>query len=129
MTQFDVVVLGLTRAGTMVADAVAAGDRKVAVVRLSPRDDDADRLSASLDGAAFSACVSPKTYSGLSDGGHSFHVRAVSRGTITVEAKPIYAGRTMTVWGIEITNEKGKLVCTSRCSILLKKGAAQLPES
>lgn len=52
------------------------------------------------------------------------HLRAVSRGVITVEAKPLYAGRTMSVWNIEITNDRGKLVCTSRCSILLRKGAA-----
>ncbi|HEY5160639.1 MAG TPA: hypothetical protein VII83_06150, partial [Gaiellaceae bacterium] len=29
-----------------------------------------------LDGAAWTACVSPKTYSGLSDGRHSFNARA-----------------------------------------------------
>jgi len=52
------------------------------------------------------------------------HLRAVSKGIITVEAKPIYAGRTMSVWNIEITNERGKLICTSRCTILLKKSAA-----
>ncbi len=52
------------------------------------------------------------------------HLRAVSRGKITVEAKPLYPGRTMSVWNIEIKNDKGKLVCTSRCSILLRKGAA-----
>ena len=52
------------------------------------------------------------------------HLRAVSKGIISVEAKPLYAGRTMSVWNIEITNEKGKLICTSRCTILLKKGAA-----
>lgn len=52
------------------------------------------------------------------------HLRAVSRGIIKIEAKPIYAGRTMQVWGIEITNERGKLVCVGRISILLKKGAA-----
>lgn len=52
------------------------------------------------------------------------HLRAVSKGTITVEAKPVYPGRTMSVWGIEITNDKGKLICTSRCSILLRKGGA-----
>jgi uncharacterized protein (TIGR00369 family) len=56
------------------------------------------------------------------------HLRAVSRGIVTVEARPLYAGRTMSVWNIEITNEKGKLICTSRCSILLKKGAAAGPE-
>lgn len=52
------------------------------------------------------------------------HLRSVSKGVITIEAKPLYAGRTMSVWNIEITNEKGKLICTSRCTILLKKGAA-----
>lgn len=52
------------------------------------------------------------------------HLRAVSRGVLTVEAKTVYAGRAMSVWNVEITNEKGRLVCVSRCSILHKKGAA-----
>ena len=56
------------------------------------------------------------------------HLRAVSRGTITVEAKPIYAGRTMSVWGIEVTNDRGKLVCTSRITLLLQKRAAYQSE-
>ena len=55
------------------------------------------------------------------------HLRAVSRGIITVEAKPIYPGRTMSVWGIEITNDRGKLVCTSRITLLLQKRAAYQP--
>ena len=56
------------------------------------------------------------------------HLRAVSRGIITVEAKPIYPGRTMSVWSIEITNDRGKLVCTSRITLLLQKRAAYKPE-
>lgn len=56
------------------------------------------------------------------------HLRAVSRGVITVEAKPLYAGRTLSVWNIEITNDAGKLICTSRCSILLQKRPAHQPE-
>ena len=59
---------------------------------------------------------------------NSNHLRAVSRGIITVEAKPIYPGRTMSVWGIEITNDRGKLVCTSRITLLLQKRAAYQPE-
>lgn len=56
------------------------------------------------------------------------HLRAVSRGTITVEAKPIYPGRTMSVWGIEITDERGKLVCTSRITLLNQKRVAYQPK-
>jgi len=52
------------------------------------------------------------------------HLRAVSKGVLTVEAKPLYSGRTLNVWNIEITNEKGKLVCTSRITILMQKRAA-----
>ncbi|HEY8560752.1 MAG TPA: PaaI family thioesterase [Pyrinomonadaceae bacterium] len=52
------------------------------------------------------------------------HLRAVSKGILRVEAKSIYHGRTLSVWQIEITNERGKLVCVSRCTISLKKGAA-----
>ena len=52
------------------------------------------------------------------------HLRSVSRGIITVEAKRLYPGRTMNVWNIEITNDKGKLICISRCSLLLQKRPA-----
>lgn len=52
------------------------------------------------------------------------HLRAVSRGKLTVEAQPLYNGKSMSVWNVEITNEKGKLICTSRCSLLHRKGAA-----
>lgn len=52
------------------------------------------------------------------------HPRAVSKGRLTVIAKPIYPGRTLNVWQIEITNEKGKLICTSRCTVLLQNRPA-----
>lgn len=53
------------------------------------------------------------------------HVRAVSKGMITVEARPLYPGRTLNVWNIEITNDKGKLVCISRITILVQKKPAK----
>jgi uncharacterized protein (TIGR00369 family) len=56
------------------------------------------------------------------------HLRAVSKGIITVEAKPIHTGRTMSVWSIEITNDKGKLVCTSRLTMLIQKRVAYQPD-
>ena len=57
------------------------------------------------------------------------HLRAVSRGTIRVEAKPLYSGKTLSVWNIEIYDERKKLICTSRCSLLHRKGAAFPAES
>ena len=52
------------------------------------------------------------------------HLRAVSKGIITVEATRLYPGRTLNVWNIEITNDRGKLICTSRCTVLLQKRPA-----
>ena len=52
------------------------------------------------------------------------HLRSVSRGNLRVEAKSIYHGRTLSVWNVEITNDRGKLVCVSRCTLSLRKGAA-----
>ncbi len=52
------------------------------------------------------------------------HLRAVSKGKLTVTATPIFPGRTMSIWQIDIANERGKLVCTSRCTILLQKRPA-----
>lgn len=52
------------------------------------------------------------------------HLRAVSKGELTIEAKPIFPGRTMSIWQIDITNEKGKHIFTGRCSVLLQKRPA-----
>ena len=56
------------------------------------------------------------------------HLRAVSKGIITVEAKPLYPGRSMSVWSINITDERGKLICTSRLTMLIQKRAVYQPE-
>lgn len=55
------------------------------------------------------------------------HLRAVSRGIITVKAKPVHTGRTLSVWKIDITDDRGKLVCTSRLTMLIQKHAAYQP--
>ncbi|KXK05481.1 MAG: putative esterase [Acidobacteria bacterium OLB17] len=49
------------------------------------------------------------------------HLRAVSKGLITAVAEPIHTGRTISVWKIEITDRRGKLVCTSRITLLSQK--------
>lgn len=43
------------------------------------------------------------------------HLRAAREGTtVTGTVRPIRVGRSVQVWGIEITDERGRLVCISR---------------
>lgn len=52
------------------------------------------------------------------------HLRPVTKGRVVAEALPIYIGRQMTVWAIEIKDERGRLVSVSRCTLALKPGGA-----
>jgi uncharacterized protein (TIGR00369 family) len=45
------------------------------------------------------------------------HLRSVRSGVITATARPIRTGRTVHVWGIEVTDEEGKMICIARCSL------------
>src|SRR5919202_7092810 len=42
------------------------------------------------------------------------HLRSVTRGRVRAEARPVYTGRQMTVWAIEIKDERERLVSISR---------------
>ncbi len=57
------------------------------------------------------------------------HLRSVTKGRVIAEARPIYVGRRMTVWAIEIRDERERLVSVSRCTLALKPGGALSPES
>ena len=83
--------------------------------------------TAASIGAVINADLTKSTPVGIEINAN--HLRAVSKGVIRVEAKILYGGRTMSVWNIEVTNDRGKLICVSRCSILLRKGAALPAES
>jgi glucose/arabinose dehydrogenase/PKD repeat protein len=60
-------------------------------------------FECSLDGAAFSACSSPKEYGELADGRHTFAVRAVS-GTGVVDATPAEHS-----WVVDATSPETKI--------------------
>lgn len=45
------------------------------------------------------------------------HLRPASSGFVYAEAKPVHIGKKTHVWSIEITNEKGQLVCISRLTM------------
>jgi 1,4-dihydroxy-2-naphthoyl-CoA hydrolase len=52
------------------------------------------------------------------------HLRSVSSGRVTAEAKPIYQGKRITVWAIEIRDDRERLISVSRCTLALKPGSA-----
>jgi 1,4-dihydroxy-2-naphthoyl-CoA hydrolase len=45
------------------------------------------------------------------------HVRPVGEGYIVGTGTPIHIGKKTHVWSVEIRDEKGKLVCVSRCTV------------
>lgn len=45
------------------------------------------------------------------------HVRPIAEGWVLGEARPVSRGRTTQVWDIRITDEQGRLVCVSRCTM------------
>jgi len=47
------------------------------------------------------------------------HLRAVRGGHVTGTARPIHLGRRSQVWGIEIRDDDGRLVCVSRLTMAL----------
>jgi len=81
--------------------------------------------TAASIGAVAGADLSKVTPVGVEINGN--HLRAVSKGTLTVTARPLFTGRTMAVWQIEIRNEKDRLVCVSRCTFSLQNRPASGP--
>jgi len=47
------------------------------------------------------------------------HLRAKRDGMLTAVATPIHKGRTTHVWEVRITDEAGKPVCVSRCTLAI----------
>jgi uncharacterized protein (TIGR00369 family) len=45
------------------------------------------------------------------------HLRSMSSGTLTATATPIRKGRTVHVWGVDLTDDQGRLICIARCSL------------
>lgn len=79
-------------------------------------------LAESVGSIAANHCVTEDYYCvGLDINAN--HVRAVRSGLVFGTATPAHLGATTQVWQIEITDERGRLVCTSRLTmaVLRKK--------
>lgn len=49
------------------------------------------------------------------------HIRSKSEGTVTARAVPVHRGRTTMVWEIRLIDESEKLICISRCTVLIRE--------
>ena len=47
------------------------------------------------------------------------HLRGKKDGMLTAVATPVHKGRTTHVWEVKITDEAGKMVCISRCTLAI----------
>jgi 1,4-dihydroxy-2-naphthoyl-CoA hydrolase len=45
------------------------------------------------------------------------HVRGMREGTLTAVATPVSVGRRIQVWSIELTDQDGRVICVSRCTL------------
>ncbi len=50
---------------------------------------------------------------------NSNHLRSKRDGLVTASATPLHKGRSTHVWDVRINDEEGKLVCASRCTLVI----------
>ena len=76
-------------------------------------------LAESLGSIASNLIVDNSKYACVGLDINANHLRPASSGFVYAEAKPIHIGKKTHVWGIEIKDEKGKMVCISRLTMAL----------
>ncbi|MCG3722046.1 hotdog fold thioesterase [Vibrio cincinnatiensis] len=77
-------------------------------------------LAETLGSIAANFCVDETRYCvGLDINAN--HIRAVREGMVIGTARPIHLGVSTQVWQIEITDERERLVCTSRLTMAVKQ--------
>jgi uncharacterized protein (TIGR00369 family) len=53
------------------------------------------------------------------------HLRAKRDGMLTAVATPVHVGKRTHVWNVHITDEDGKAVCVSRCTLAVVKAGGK----
>jgi 1,4-dihydroxy-2-naphthoyl-CoA hydrolase len=82
-------------------------------------------LAETLGSVAATHCVDMSRYRCVGLEINSNHVRSARSGRVTGTARPIHIGSRSQVWEIRIEDDKQRLVCISRLTIMVLEGAAQ----
>ena len=81
-------------------------------------------LAETLGSTGATMCIDTETYQCVGQEINANHVRAVRTGLVTGTARPVHVGGRTQVWTIDIVNEAGKLVCTSRLTMaVIRRGS------
>jgi 1,4-dihydroxy-2-naphthoyl-CoA hydrolase len=81
-------------------------------------------LAETLGSMGATLCVDTGQYQCVGQEINANHVRAARSGLVTGTARPLHVGRRTQVWNIDIVNEAGKLVCTSRLTVaIIQRGS------
>lgn len=81
-------------------------------------------LAETLGSTGATMCVDTKEFQCVGQEINANHVRAARTGRVTGTARPVHLGGRTHVWSIDIVNNQGKLVCTSRLTIaIIRRGS------
>jgi 1,4-dihydroxy-2-naphthoyl-CoA hydrolase len=69
--------------------------------------------AASIGGAA----AAPEGHTVVGIELNANHVRSMRDGVLRVVAVPVSVGRRIQVWAIDLTDEEGRTICVSRCTL------------
>ncbi len=74
-------------------------------------------LAETVGSMAANLCVDQARYLCMGQEINANHLRPVASGIVTATARPHHLGKRSQVWGIEIRDEREKLVCVSRLTM------------
>jgi 1,4-dihydroxy-2-naphthoyl-CoA hydrolase len=82
-------------------------------------------LAETLGSMGATMCVDASEYLCVGQEINANHVRGARTGLVTGTARPVHLGGRSHVWTIEILDDAGKLVCTSRLTIaIIRRGSS-----
>ncbi|MFW0072626.1 MAG: hotdog fold thioesterase [Coxiella-like endosymbiont] len=78
-------------------------------------------LAETVGSAAGNFCIDPNKFYCVGLDINTNHIRSVRSGYVIGTAKPFHLGRSTQVWGIDIIDEKDRLISVSRLTLAILK--------
>jgi 1,4-dihydroxy-2-naphthoyl-CoA hydrolase len=83
-------------------------------------------LAETLGSTGATLCTDTSAYVCVGQEINANHVRRTRTGIVTGTARPVHVGGRSQIWLIDIVNEAGKLVCTSRLTVAVLQRSSRL---